>query len=705
LHFFGKAVMVSGLGLSQEDHGRFHWELNMWVSRIALTTLSIGLLTLAAQTGALSASGANVETPVFPGDSWALRSPEEAGLDRNKLNALRDLVGGRGCVVRKGYLVYTWDDPSKSADVASAVKPLISTLLLLAVQERKLKSVNADLVEFEPRLKNLNKGKDKAITWRHLASQTSGYGLVEPPGTAYAYNDYALALYYDVLTEGVFHDHGTHVLKTRLADILQFQDRYTFEAFGPRNRPGRLAISPQDFARFGLPYLRGGRWKGIQVLRPELLKLAISSPIPAELPLTSGKEADMLPGQRSLGGGKNITRVGPGYYSFNWWLNRTDRQGRRLLVDAPPDTFVASGHGGQRMLWVIPSLDLVVSWNDAQVEDQDSSPGNPHTKCNQAARLIREAAGGVLAKSPQTVVSLRQSKWHLNGSVTYRGAKAEGLLMNVRMVNAVFEDRKRPDFDPEANTEQFLARIPDYAAHGVRAFTICLQGGMPGYEGALNSAFDPDGSLRKSYLKRVQRVIEACDRQGLVVILGCYYQRQDQLLRDREAVRAGAVNVARWIKANGFTNVLLEIANEFPHPGFDHRILRTAEGQAELMALARPAAPGLLVSTSGIGDGLLPDRVAEASDFLLIHFNGVPLKVIPERIKALRKFGKPIVCNEDDKTGPEAAQAAELAVLHGASWGLMLQKKNQHFPFQFNGAADDTTVYAKLRELTAPRRP
>jgi hypothetical protein len=46
---------------------------------------------------------------------------------------------------------------------------------------------------------------------------------------------------------------------------------------------------------------------------------------------------------------------------------------------------------------------------------------------------------------------------------------------------------------------------------------------MPGYEGAVNSAFNPDGSLRPHYLQRVRRVIEACDRQGIVVILGCYY--------------------------------------------------------------------------------------------------------------------------------------------------------------------------------------
>lgn len=37
-----------------------------------------------------------------------------------------------------------------------------------------------------------------------------------------------------------------------------------------------------------------------------------------------------------------------------------------------------------------------------------------------------------------TTVTIVQGTWHLNGEATYRGAPAEGLLMNVRMVNAVF---------------------------------------------------------------------------------------------------------------------------------------------------------------------------------------------------------------------------------------------------------------------------
>src|SRR4051794_26515036 len=89
------------------------------------------------------------------------------------------------------------------------------------------------------------------------------------------------------------------------------------------------------------------------------------------------------------------------------------------------------------------------------------------------------------ADPPATEVSIRDGRWHINGRVTYPGAKAEGLLMNVRMVNAVFEDARRPEFDPDANTDRFIKQIPGYVGHGIRAFTLCLQGWMPGYEGAV----------------------------------------------------------------------------------------------------------------------------------------------------------------------------------------------------------------------------
>jgi CubicO group peptidase (beta-lactamase class C family) len=327
------------------------------------------------------------------------------------------------------------------------------------------------------------------------------------------------------------------------------------------------------------------------------------------------------------------------------------------------------------------------------------------------AALCLVVLGAFLPATPgrsaaaRTRVSIRDGRWYINDAATYSGTAAEGLLMNVRMVNAVFEDRSRPDFDPEENTARFITRIPEYVTAGIRAFTISLQGGSPGYEGAVNSAFNPDGSLRDDYMKRVRRTIEACDRSGAVVILGCYYQRQDQILQDETAVRAGVVNVVRWIRDGGFTNVVLEIANEFGHSGFDNPALKTAEGIAGLIRLARRAFPPLPVSASGLGNGRLPEIVVQSSDFLLIHFNNTPIEEIPARIAMLKMFGKPVVCNEDVKVGPEGVRAAGLCVAGGASWGLMLVDVNQTFPFRFEGTRDDDAVYAAIRRLTSESAP
>ena len=54
----------------------------------------------------------------------------------------------------------------------------------------------------------------------------------------------------------------------------------------------------------------GGKWKDKQMIREDLVKLALSSAIPADMPLTLAKDAQMLRGQRTIGGSKNITRVG-----------------------------------------------------------------------------------------------------------------------------------------------------------------------------------------------------------------------------------------------------------------------------------------------------------------------------------------------------------------------------------------------------------
>jgi hypothetical protein len=109
--------------------------------------------------------------------------------------------------------------------------------------------------------------------------------------------------------------------------------------------------------------------------------------------------------------------------------------------------------------------------------------------------------------------------------------------------------------------------------------------------------------------------------------------------------------------------------------------------------------PELLVSASGLGHGRMNDLIAKEADFILIHFNGTKVEDIPERIDALKKYNKPIVCNEDDKIGNEAVLALQTCVENGGSWGFMHKNLNQYKPFEFNGYDDDRKVYDKFKEV------
>jgi len=108
-------------------------------------------------------------------------------------------------------------------------------------------------------------------------------------------------------------------------------------------------------------------WNGKQILAEHLAVKAVSEPVPNAIPRATGKAAEMIPGQRSIGS----TRIPDsqtdhmGSYSWLWWTNGLDREGKRHWPDVPTDACGAFGHGGKRAMVVIPSLDLIISWNDA----------------------------------------------------------------------------------------------------------------------------------------------------------------------------------------------------------------------------------------------------------------------------------------------------------------------------------------------------
>ena len=80
---------------------------------------------------------------VFPKKTWISKSPADLGLVTAKINEFASKVGGVGCIVKDGYMVKTWGTQSSKGDWASAHKPVMSTLLLFAVHEGKISSVDA----------------------------------------------------------------------------------------------------------------------------------------------------------------------------------------------------------------------------------------------------------------------------------------------------------------------------------------------------------------------------------------------------------------------------------------------------------------------------------------------------------------------------------------------------------------------------------
>jgi hypothetical protein len=324
-------------------------------------------------------------------------------------------------------------------------------------------------------------------------------------------------------------------------------------------------------------------------------------------------------------------------------------------------------------------------------------------------RFLSLSAGMALASAAagrKTEISIRGDGFLINGRPTYagrryKGNKIEGLLMNARLIQGIFDDlnpdtRARwryPDtgaWDPERNTREFVAAMAEWRRHGLLSFTINLQGGSPeGYSKAQpwhNSAIHEDGSLRPDYMSRLEKILDRSDALGMAPVVGVFYFGQDQRVRDEAAVRRALENAVRWLLGSGHRNVLLEVNNECDVAAYDHEILRPGRVH-ELIELAQGVTAGgrrLLVGTS-FGGGRVPNAaVVRASDFLLMHGNGVSdPKRIARMVEEARNVSgyrpMPILFNEDDHFDFDKPENNMLAAVGAyASWGYFDPGKNNY---------------------------
>ena len=311
---------------------------------------------------------------------------------------------------------------------------------------------------------------------------------------------------------------------------------------------------------------------------------------------------------------------------------------------------------------------------------------------------------------PKTKLTIDEENFLINDKLIYSEIpdskpEAHGLLMNARFIQGIFDDKNDRErynrwgrkFSPDKNTDDLIAALPEWYNYGLRAFTTGFQGGGPCFttDNATihNNPFGEDGtSIDPAYADRMDRLIRAADEIGMIVIPSFFYGAQARRLKDGNAVRNAVTVASRFLRDGGYTNVIIEVANEQDIPPFkEHPIIREPEGMAMLIDLARQESGGLPVGCSGGGNSAYR-QICEASDVILIHGNGCSRQKLYELIKKARSYspGKPVVINEDS----QAIGQLDVCYKTHVSWGYYNNMTKQEPPADWGVTPGEDTFFA-----------
>lgn len=311
---------------------------------------------------------------------------------------------------------------------------------------------------------------------------------------------------------------------------------------------------------------------------------------------------------------------------------------------------------------------------------------------------------------PQTHLNIRDTQFTINNHLTYSTIpgtrpEAHGLLMNARFIQGIFDDKAEPGrfsrfgytWDAEANTDRLIAALPQWQQYGLLAFTVGLQGGMPvltiDNNSINNNPFSEGGTkIDPAYLKRLDRLIQAADALGMVVIVSLLYQGQSNRMADGRCIRNAVSSASRFLKEAAYTNVIIEVANEYNVGNFrNHPLVYYPQGIASLIDLARQESGGLPVGSSG-GGLVYSAEVCRASDVILVHGNGGTEQSYYNMLRKVQalNLNRPIVCNEDS---PRFTQL-KVALKTGTSWGYYNTHTKQEPPADWSITRGEDQFFA-----------
>lgn len=267
------------------------------------------------------------------------------------LGPVKKRGGPAGMILKNGYLIASWGDLSRVDMSFSVTKSYLSTTAGLALDAGLIGSVDEKVKDYV--WDNTFQGAHNSnITWRHLLTQSSDWSgtlwgghdwadrppqeggvddwkhrELRTPGTTFEYNDVRVnVLAYSLLQ--VWRKPLPMVLKEKIMDPIGASSTWRWYGYenswvnvdgvkmqsvsGGGHSGGGVFMSTLDHARFGLLFLRNGKWKEKQLLSEHWVE-QLAQP-------SSANQS----------------------YGFMWWLNKGDRSWEGV----PDHIFYAAGFGG-----------------------------------------------------------------------------------------------------------------------------------------------------------------------------------------------------------------------------------------------------------------------------------------------------------------------------------------------------------------------
>jgi CubicO group peptidase (beta-lactamase class C family) len=285
------------------------------------------------------------------------------------LGPMKERGGPAGVLLKNGYIVAQWGDINRVDMTFSVTKSFLSTTAGLAIDNGLIKSVTDSVKEYV--WDGTFDGKHNSkITWDNLLDQSSDwsgtlFGLhdwadrppkeggiddwsnrnLNEPGAFFKYNDVRVNLLAYSLLQ-VWRKPLPTILKEKIMDPIGASTTWRWYGYedsfvnvdglmmqsvsGGGHSGGGIFISAIDQARFGLLFLRQGKWKNQQLLSEKWVNAAHQSS-------SSNKD-----------------------YGYMWWINATEK-----WKDVSPEIYFAAGFGGNYIV-IDHANDLVVvtRWMD-----------------------------------------------------------------------------------------------------------------------------------------------------------------------------------------------------------------------------------------------------------------------------------------------------------------------------------------------------